>query len=101
MISRTFSNTGDFEANRAAERFAEECGLSVGRMQGPAPRGLLYGDYDISKWRNMSTAEINALHGTMGGDFREGPVTIRLFDSAPEEARVRFAAAIAETKAAA
>jgi hypothetical protein len=90
MRTITFNNAGTFAANYAAEDFARSCGFSVGSMQRGAPRGILYGDYLISKWRNMSRKEILALHGVMEGDFREGPVTIRLYDHAPAEAVAKF-----------
>jgi hypothetical protein len=50
----------------------------VGQMQGTFPRGLLFGDYLISKWRGMNKAEISALHGVMDGDMRNGPVTVTI-----------------------
>lgn len=40
--------------------------------------GLLYGDWAIAKWRNLSPAERKQLDGRMEGDFRHGPVTIRI-----------------------
>ncbi|WP_321935555.1 hypothetical protein [Paraburkholderia sp. J8-2] len=48
-----------------------------------APSGLLFGKFDwIAKWRNLTDDEREALHGTMSGDFREGPVVIFLKDEA-------------------
>jgi hypothetical protein len=77
-IVKVFDEPGDFRANEAAERWLDENGYSVGRMQGSAPRGILRGDFDIQKWRNLSDAERDALHGTMTGDFRDGPITVRI-----------------------
>ncbi|EKN01089.1 hypothetical protein MXAZACID_02249 [Acidocella sp. MX-AZ02] len=39
-------------------------GMSVGRLQRDEPRGILFGDFDIQKWRNLRPAERAALHGT-------------------------------------
>jgi hypothetical protein len=72
-----FEQSGDFEAIRAAEAWCEANGVSVGRMQAHQPRGLLYGDYDIQKWRNLRAHERAALHGRMTGS-RSGPVVIEL-----------------------
>lgn len=78
MVTIVFDQPGDFEACRAAERWCSERGISVGEMQGPAPRGLLVGDFWIAKWRNLNNAEKRALNGRMTGDMRHGPVTITL-----------------------
>lgn len=77
-IVKTFSESGDFEASHAAERWCAENGISVGRCQGPSPRGLLYGDYDIQKWRNLNVHERAMLDGTLTGDMRHGPVHLRI-----------------------
>ena len=82
----TFNQTGDFEAMNAAERWLAERGISVGHMQGPEPRGLLFGDYQIAKWRNLTAKERAVLHGRMTGG-RAGPVTIELKDAAVTEHR--------------
>lgn len=78
-----FAITGDFAATRAAEDWCKAHGISVGTMQRGAPRGLLVGDFDISKWRNMNRREIAALHGQLIGDGRNGPVRVQLFDNCP------------------
>jgi len=49
-------------------------------MQGPSPRGLLRGSFDISKWRNMSKREISQLDGRMTGDMKNGPVFVEIYD---------------------
>lgn len=66
-------------ACHAAEKWCADNGYSVGRMQGPSPRGLLRGNYDIQKWRNLRSDERAALHGVMVGSMRTGPVTVRIF----------------------
>jgi hypothetical protein len=78
----TFTQQGDFAACRAAERWCEERGVSVGHMERGRMRGLLCGKFDIQKWHNLNQAERDALHGTMSGDMRNGPVQISLDDSA-------------------
>ena len=78
MITKAFNQVGDFVACNAAEEWCKENGISVGRMQGPAPRGLLRGDFDIAKWRNLSRSEIEQLHGRMTGDMRNGPVVVSI-----------------------
>lgn len=49
----------------AAEAWCAERRISVGRMQAKNPRGLMFGDVDIQKWRNLSAADRNLLHGVM------------------------------------
>lgn len=78
MVTIVFDQPGDFEACAAAEKWCGERGISVGEMQGPAPRGLLLGDYCIAKWRNLTNAEKRELNGRMTGAMRNGPVTITL-----------------------
>lgn len=86
----------DFAPMYAAERFLEACGFSIGHCQRGSPRGILFGDFDIQKWRNLTEADREALHGTMTGDMRAGPVTITIFETAPEEGRNAICAAISE-----
>lgn len=92
-FERAFTEQGDFAALDAAEAFCGKVGLSVGRMQRGDPRGLLFGDFDIAKWRNLSAADRASLHGEMIGG-RLGPVAIRLFENAPREAVARAAALV-------
>ena len=74
----SFDQLGNFNAYDAACAFLRANGFSVGRMEGPAPIGLLFGDFDIQKWRNLRPAERVALHGTLTGDKRNGPVTVKI-----------------------
>ncbi len=73
-----FEQTGEFVALGAALAWCHERGVSFGSTQRGAPIGLLVGDYAISKWRNMSAAEQAALHGTITGDARNGPLELRI-----------------------
>lgn len=83
-IRLTFSDTGDFVAESRAVALLEDCGFSVGRKQAHAPRGILFGLYDIQKWRNLSVSDREALHGVMTAGGRGGPVVVEIFESAPE-----------------
>jgi hypothetical protein len=87
FLSMVFADEGDFAACNAAEVYLEARGFSVGIMQGAAPRGILFGEYLISKWRNMNSREIGALHGIMTGPMRNGPVKITIYNSAPDGAK--------------
>lgn len=73
-----FEGTNTFDAANSAENLCGARGISVGQMQGPFPHGLLFSDYLISKWRGMNASERKALHGTMDGDMRNGPVTVTI-----------------------
>lgn len=83
------SLAGDFSANDAAEAFLRERGFSVGSMQRGDPRGIMFGDCDIAKWRNLSASERTALHGVLAyrnGSARGGDAIIRIFCTAPDAA---------------
>ena len=73
-----FEQVGEFEAFHAAEAWCAANGISVGRMQAGSPCGLMRGDFDIAKWRNLNVIERQALHGEMTGDFRNGPVFVKM-----------------------
>ena len=60
----------EFKTDYAAEFALTNSGFSVGRQQADGQSGILFGDYDIHKWRNMSASEKNVLHGTFK---RRGP----------------------------
>lgn len=74
-----FNQAGTFQALRAAESWCRDHGISVGQSCATGPTGLLFGKYDwIAKWRNLTAKERAELHGTITGDFREGPVVVSL-----------------------
>lgn len=100
-LTKTFDRKGTFNALHDAEKFLRDRGFSLGSSQADGPQGIMFGDYAISKWRNMGKAEISALHGVMRGDGREGPLTIFLLDHAPDEAKAAFLADDAAVKLAA
>lgn len=90
ILIRAFSDPREFEASHQAETFLAARGFSVGHRQRGASRGILFGDYNIQKWRNLNAQEIEELHGVMTGDGRNGPIEIFIFDNAPVEARKAF-----------
>ncbi|MBA8861776.1 hypothetical protein FHW19_003503 [Ochrobactrum anthropi] len=87
------TDEGDFAAVRRAERLLHDRGFSVGHMQRGSSRGILFGDYDIQKWRNLNEAERAALHGVMDGD-RSSYVQIEIWDAAPIEVVAALADAL-------
>jgi hypothetical protein len=89
-VIKAFDRPGEFKACEAAERWLSERGFSVGRMQGHSPRGILHGDFDIQKWRNLRKDELSALHGRMWGSMRHGPVYIEISDDVLRTYEVRL-----------
>lgn len=77
-----------FACEDVAEAYLTERGFSVGRRQGGAERGILLGNFDIQKWRNLSPADRAALHGVLqrGGYDRDVPAVVTIFAAAPDEA---------------
>ena len=68
-----------FAAMYAAEKWCADHGVSVGHSCGQGhPRGLLYGDFETAKFRNITPKERAMLDGKMTGAMRTGPVTIDL-----------------------
>lgn len=80
-----FLNKGTFEAYNAAEAWANENGYTAGSMSCPHPTGLIKGDYDATdiplKWKNFKAKHRNVIDGAITGDFREGPVTVTIFQN--------------------
>jgi hypothetical protein len=82
LVTETFSDKGDFAALDKAQRWCRERGISYGSMQRDEPIGLMVGDFDIAKWRNLSAKDRRELHGTITGDKRNGPVFVAVLQSA-------------------
>jgi len=76
-----------FDTDASAIAWLEARGFSVGRLQGPAPRGILFGDYDIQKWRNLRPNDVEALHGTLTRGV------VKLWHNMPSAARAAIARA--------
>lgn len=91
---KTFEKRDDFGAMYDAEEWLRQRGFSVGSPCRGYPRGILHGDYQIAKWRNLDRSEIIALHGVMRGnargEFRGSAVTVEIFDDAPADAIAAF-----------
>ncbi|MEJ5084814.1 hypothetical protein [Brucella pseudogrignonensis] len=79
------TDKGDFTAVRRAEALLQQHGFSVGVTQRGSPRGGLFGNYDIQKWRNLDETHRAALHGVLDGD-RSSDAQIEIWDQAPLEA---------------
>ena len=77
-MRQVFNQAGDFSALYAAQDWCKANGISYGSTQRGAPVGLMRGEYEISKWRNLSKSDIARLDGTMTGDMRNGPVIIEM-----------------------
>lgn len=59
-----------FETDTAAVTALEAAGFSVGHRQLSDPRGIMFGDYDIQKWRNLNQKDKDGLDGHL---VRHGP----------------------------
>ena len=79
MIEKTFEAETTFQALWDAEAWCAENGISYGSLCGQDPVGLLWGDFSIAKWKNLTGKERHQVHGRMTSpNFRTGPVTIRI-----------------------
>ncbi|MEN5297709.1 hypothetical protein ABE530_05060 [Brucella sp. TWI559] len=87
------TDQGDFAAVRRAEQLLEQHGFSVGTTQRGSSRGIMFGAYDIQKWRNLNEADRAALHGIVDGD-RSSDAQIEIWDPAPLEAVAALADAL-------
>jgi hypothetical protein len=98
MNVRTFTQSDGatpFHAWDEARRWLTERGFSVGRMQAHAPTGLLFGEYDVQKWRDLNREDRAALDALAEGDYRNGPITVRLM----KRARIEAVAALLDSDA--
>ncbi|EPJ1396534.1 TPA: hypothetical protein PXQ76_002528 [Yersinia enterocolitica] len=74
-----FEQKGDFQAWYACQTWLNDRGYSYGPTSARAPGvGVLKGDFCIAKMHNLTKQEISQLDGIVDGNFREGPVTLRL-----------------------
>lgn len=87
-FTKLFDGAGgdDFFALHAAQYYLRQRGFSFGSSSIGLPVGVMYGRWQIAKWRNMSPREIVSLHGEIAGDFRCGPATLSIFWTAPAAA---------------
>ncbi|MES2671577.1 MAG: hypothetical protein V4673_14330 [Pseudomonadota bacterium] len=92
IIHKTFFGNGtEFSAEREAEGYLSQHGFSIAPSCAASPRGILYGDWQIAKWRNLTRTEILQLHGTLTGSGRTGPLHLKIFEHAPVFAIARCA----------
>lgn len=78
------THTIRFDSEAQAQSVLALVGFSIGTTQRDAPRGLMFPDsFDVMKWRNLSLEDRAGLHGVYRRDFRDGPVTVHLFDTCP------------------
>ena len=80
-IARRFTSGRSYVAYAKAVDFVTSRGFSVGRTQAHAPTGILRGTFDIQKWGDMSCDDRAALAAVLTGDFRYGPVDLRVSPS--------------------
>jgi hypothetical protein len=79
----TFFKEGAFGSYYEATGWCIENGYSYGSMCGPLPIALLKGDYNIAKWKNLTSRERQEVDGIMTGDFISGEVTIIIYEPLP------------------
>ena len=65
MEQKVFNADGDFGAYYAACEWLKQNGFSYGSMQRDDPMGIMRGDWDIAKWRNLSASDKNSPDGQM------------------------------------
>ncbi len=102
IFKATLTGEDSFTVTQRVDAALRECGFSVGRMQAHSPRGILFGDFDIQKWRNLDIADREALHGQVTHLAYFGTeqqlygygAEIVLFDRAPFEAARDLSAAL-------
>jgi hypothetical protein len=89
-----------FANETAAETFLSKRGFSVGRKQGPERRGILLGDFDIQKWRNLRPADKASLHGVLQrtGFERDSTAAVTIFGAAPLEAHTAIRIVLTENE---
>ncbi len=75
-----------FKTEDAAQKALKDAGFSLGKMQRDAPRGIMFGDIEVMKWRNLSEKDVVYLHGVYQRRSRGGPVRIMMLETAPKDA---------------
>jgi len=87
------------EGGRRVATFATEAdavawlaikGFSVGRMQAGSPRGILHGDFEIMKWRNLRPVDRAMLHGMLISGRNAIRASVAIYAGAPAEAKAAF-----------
>lgn len=88
--------TRPFEALESATRLLKSAGFSAGSGCAGQPTAIMFGDYMVAKWKNLTWAEREAVHGVMTGDRRNGPLAIELRPCCPPEGREAFIVAASD-----
>jgi hypothetical protein len=86
VFTRTFTGKpGEpFSAINEAQGFLASRGFSFGPGCSTDRVGILFGrGVFIAKWRNLTPMERAQCHGVIEGPRRTGPVTVRIFFTAP------------------
>lgn len=79
IVTVEFNEEGDFAALRAAEAWCRERGVSYGSTDRSHYIGLIARpNVHVSKWRNLTKKEQRECDGTIFGDARHGPLTLRI-----------------------
>lgn len=78
-----FRADGTFQSFYAAQKWCKENGLDYGSPDVPNPIAIVEGDYSDSglpqKWHNFTNAGVNSVAGIIEGNFREGPVFVKMY----------------------
>lgn len=74
----------DFSPINEAQGYLAAHGFAFGPSCVSNKIGVMFGrEWRIAKWRNLTPLEQRQCHGLIEGDRRLGPVTFKLFFSAP------------------
>jgi len=87
-----FRGADRFEAYNKAAAFCRRTGFSIASTCGSDPTAIMFGDWRIAKWRNLSDLERAGVHGAIQGDRQTGPVTVILTGQCPLEGEIAFTA---------
>lgn len=79
-IEKVFEGERTFEALHAAEKWCIDNGYSYGSTCACAPQAIKKGNWAIAKWKNLTPSERNDIDGTITGEGRQGPVTVKIFE---------------------
>ncbi|MBA6068357.1 hypothetical protein [Pseudomonas mosselii] len=78
VFTKTFDQEGTFQALYAAQNWLRENGYSYGSTCRDQPIGVMKGEWDIAKWRNLSRQDIAGLDGVLFGSPCNGPIELKL-----------------------
>lgn len=89
VFSKTFEGRPglDFSALNDALDYLTARGFCVGPGCAASRKAaIMFGNWKIAKWRNLTPLEQARSHGVLEGERRTGPVTLRIFFTAPPRA---------------